>query len=255
VAAFSVGADGFIQMIKEWQAWIFDLDDTLLDTSGALIPQVAQRVCEYFVRQNLFTNREEALSVWLEYKIKLAGKILIRKIVEERVTGFERREKLIQEAYQIFRTPELPLTLPLLPGGREILQMMSSKVPLFLVTQGDIPTQIKKVEILNLTDYFRQIYYVDPFMGEDKSLAFKALLKQFGFDPHRVLSIGNRLDNEIELSKKLEMKTCYHCYGEHQGELPQNKNQQPDFKIYYLSELQGLVKPDVRATRRRGRYE
>jgi len=224
-----------------WQAWIFDLDDTLLDTSGQLIPQVSQRVCDFLFQQKIFTNLDEGLKIWDEKKNQYAGKVLIEKLIAEKMSPGAQREKLILEAYQIFRTPKLVLTLSLLPGGREILESLSTQIPLFLVTQGDIPTQIKKVEILQISNYFRQIYYVDPFMGENKTQAFNALLSNFSLDPHFVLSIGNRLDNEIERSKKLEIKTCYFPYGEHRLETPQTKEQEPDFQIKHLAELQALL--------------
>lgn len=225
---------------ESWQAWIFDLDDTLLDTSGELIPQASQRVCQFLVDQKIFVNQEDALAAWSAKKEILAGKALIQSLIVERAPSSSNCEKWIQEAYHIFRTPQLPPHLSLLPGGEELLRVAQEQMMLFLVTQGDIPTQIKKVELLKIANFFRQIYYVDPFRGENKTQAFQAILKQFQFEPQRVLSIGNRLDNEIESSKRLGMKTCYYPYGEHQGETPQCRHQEPDYVIHGLQKLQSF---------------
>lgn len=225
----------------KWQSWIFDLDDTLLDTSGELIPLVAHRVCEFLVEKKIYSNLKETNEAWLDKKNQWAGQILIQKLVEEKIAPGVQRDQWIQEAYQIFRTPQIPNKLSLLPGAQEILTRVSQYIPLFLVTQGDIPTQMKKVKTLGISDYFRHIYYVDPLRGENKSQAFQSILLQFHFTPERVLSIGNRLDNEIELSNKLGMQTCYLPYGEHCMEVAQTNEQEPDYIIQDLAGLHTLM--------------
>lgn len=226
----------------KWQAWIFDLDDTLLDTTGELIPLVAHRVCEFLVEKKIYSSLNEVNEAWLDKKKQWAGQVLIEKLIEEKASpGKIPSTQWVQEAYQIFRTPHIPNKLSLLPGAQEILIRAHQQVPLFLVTQGDIPTQMKKVKTLGIVDFFRHIYYVDPLRGENKSQAFQSILQQFQFTPEHVLSIGNRLDNEIELSNKLGMQTCYLPYGEHSMEVVQSKDQEPNYLIHNLEELQVLM--------------
>lgn len=267
----------------DWQAWIFDLDDTLLDTSGELIPLVAQKVCAFLVEQKIYSSFSEVNKIWLNKKELFAGQILIQKMIEEKTQPndpeetlhFARREnslvrqvnsrgsesianhklaknskkrvnrtqieEWVQQAYQIFRTPPIPDRLNLLPGAVEVLTQMRASLPLFLVTQGDIPTQMKKVMTLGIADFFRHVYYVDPVKGENKSQAFQSILRQFQFNPEQVLSIGNRLDNEIELSNQLGMQTCYLPYGEHRLEVAQNSEQEPDYVIQSLADLHALM--------------
>lgn len=224
-----------------WQAWIFDLDDTLLDTTGELIPMVAHRVCEFLVDKKIYSSLKEVNEAWLDKKKQFAGQALVQHLIEEKIRPGVQSAQWIQEAYQIFRTPHIPNKLSLLPGAQEILIQANQYLPLFLVTQGDIPTQMKKVKTLGISDFFRHIYYVDPLMGENKSQAFQSILQQFHFTPEQVLSIGNRLDNEIELSNKLGMQTCYLPYGEHCMEVAQSKDQEPDYIIQDLAALNALI--------------
>ncbi len=218
-----------------WQAWIFDLDDTLLDTSGVLIPASTHRVFEFLVQQKAAKSVEDCLTLWSHWRHKSSGERLFRHVITL-LEGEEARQ-MSNRAYQIFRTPSLPNTLTLRSGGIEILTEASKRFPIFLVTQGDIATQIRKVELLEIIPFFRYIYYVDPLSGESKTQAFADIIRQNQLVPNRVLSIGNRLDNEIALSKHLGFKTCYIRYGEHSHEQPNVPEQVPDYEITELTEL------------------
>ena len=222
----------------KWKAWIFDLDDTLLDTTGTLIPQVSQRVCEFLVTHQVVMDIAAATKAWSALSHHYSGTEIIKIMIEsKRDHHHGAKDILLQQAYQLFRTPVLPQQLSLLPQAEEVLLEASQWMPLFLVTQGDIATQIKKVENLKITSYFRYIYYVDPFAGESKYEAMQELLGQFSFSPEQVLSIGNRLDNEIAMSKKLGMDTCYLPYGEHQRVRPQTPEEVPDYTIDGMADL------------------
>jgi len=222
----------------KWKAWIFDLDDTLLDTTGTLIPQVSKRVCEFLVAHQVVTDISVATKTWSELSQDYSGTEIIKIMIESKSNQHQGpRDILLQQAYQLFRTPILPQQLSLLPQAEEVLLEASQWISLFLVTQGDIATQIKKVENLNIASYFRYIYYVDPFAGESKYEAMEDLLRQFSFSPGQVLSIGNRLDNEIATSKKLGMDTCYLPYGEHRRARPQISEEVPDYIIEGMADL------------------
>lgn len=222
-----------------WQAWIFDLDDTLLDTSRELIPAASRKVCEFLVSQKASPSVTQCLERWSHWRTQLSGTELIYKLIER---GTEKEKIwLAQKAYGIFRAPEVPPSLSLTPGGKELLELASPLFPLFLVTQGDIHTQIKKVEVLNIISYFKHVFYIDPFAGESKQHAFTEILAKHQFTPQRVLSIGNRLNNEIALSKREGIQTCYVRFGEHSFENPMTAEEIPDLEIASLNELVALL--------------
>lgn len=231
-----------------WQAWIFDLDDTLLDTSQLLIPESLKRVLHYLKETKVIVNVDEELKIWKEKKENFSTFEIIKEIIERhgRSSDISIEEK-IQESYKIFRTPSIPQKLPLRFGGKEILDHILFKIPnrtisLFLVTQGEIKTQIKKVEAMGIVEYFKRIYYVEPLSGESKEQCFREILNENKLTPDRVLSIGNRLDNEIAMSKKLGMRTCFVDYGEHRKFVPLLPEQVSDFKIENLNELIQFLK-------------
>lgn len=222
-----------------WQAWIFDLDDTLLDTSGLLVPQALRRACEFLIQQKVLSSMEEGLQRWSASRQNKSSLNHFFDIID---SGDEtQRKHFSEQAYRIFRAPPLPETLEPRAGGLDILEKASKQFPLFLVTQGDIDVQMNKVDRLQIIPFFKHVYYIDPFANENKLKAFSAILSHWQFDPQKVLSIGNRLDNEIALSKSLGMKTCYVRYGEHSLDRPETPLQIPDFNITELSELRPLL--------------
>ncbi len=224
---------------SNWQAWIFDLDDTLLDTSRELIPSASRKVCEFLVAQKAASSVDQCLEQWAHWRTQLTGTDLIQKLMDK--AKDEDRSAFAHKAYGVFRTPDVPPSLSLAPGGKIVLDLASQQFPLFLVTQGDIQTQIKKVESLKIISYFKHVYYVDPFAGESKQEAFSEILTNYQFNPRRVLSIGNRLDNEIALSKREGIQTCYVRFGEHSFENPMTTEEVPDLEISSLSELESLL--------------
>lgn len=224
---------------SRWQAWIFDLDDTLLDTSGELVPSAMLRAFEFLLAQRLLPSLEEGKRRWSYWRTHKSGVHLFRALLDS--LEETQQQDMAEQAYRIFRTPQLPESLEPRPGGREILEKASQKFPLFLVTQGDIDTQMQKVERLGIISFFRHVYYIDPFANENKRKAFAAILSHYNLSPQRVLSIGNRLDNEIALSKILGMQTCYVRHGEHRFETPATAEQIPDFEITDLFDLMKIL--------------
>lgn len=248
-----------------WQAWIFDLDDTLLDTSGELVPKAAYAACEYLVINNAASSMEQSLSLWSQWRSRKTGVDLFSELITATMDA-RTRQQMAEKAYRIFRQPVIPAKLNLRPGGIPLLEEAQRSIPLFLVTQGDIYTQMKKVEALEVGSYFRHVFYVDPFAGESKLQAFEAILQQHSFDPEKVLSIGNRLDNEILFGKKLGMKTCYVRFGEYQHQNPGRSiasinpavtatiEMIADFEITHLPELTPLLS-DINKTSGENNHE
>ena len=237
-----MGAHGFTQMnsrTTDWQSWIFDLDDTLLDTSGDLIPAAMKKACGFLVSEGALTSIDVGLQKWSQWRLQKTGIELFKKIIE--LDDINRINDLAHETYDIFRRPLIPKKLNLLPGAIEILTLAKKKIPIFIVTQGDLQTQINKIKTLKIHSYFKDILYVDPYSGQSKQIAFSQIIGQYGFAPDHVLCIGNRLDNEISLGKKVGLQTCYIPYGEHSNESPASIFEIPDFKLTSLFELKFIL--------------
>lgn len=161
------------------KAIVFDLDDTLLDTTRLLIPIA-------------------------------------------RTPAF----------YERIRQP-----LPLLEGAKENLDALFGKYDLYLLTQGHVESQKAKVKSCGIEKYFKDFYFTDPTNNESKYDYFLKLKNTLNLKDAEFLSIGNRRSTDIRGAKQVGGLTCLFRYGEHQNELPEVPEDNPDFEVSNHSEL------------------
>lgn len=213
----------------------FDLDDTLIDTSGSLVPIAARRACEGMIAAGLNCSLETCLDLRKKWSVDVSHREIFRRIAQ--LHGSDNIENLRQIGIQEFYNPPLPDQLPLMPGALDVLHYLQHKYVLYLVTTGVPQTQERKIKATNCQHIFKHTYIVNNTIGEKKSSAFADIIKREGIQPNELLAIGNRLSQEIRFAKTIGGKTCYFAYGEHVGELPQQPEDYPDFTVHHFDEI------------------
>ncbi len=219
-------------MIK---AIAFDLDDTLIDTSRVLLPLATANAFKAMVSHGLqidfktFDDERKIGTLSMTHK-------KIFKVIADKF-GTTSKEEMATAGIEAFYNPELPEVLPILPGAKDNLLSLSKKYTLFVVTAGSVPTQKKKIEASGLSQFFQKAYTIDGFKNERKRIAFENILKNLSLKPEELISIGNRLSQEIHDAKELGCITCYFNYGEHVGEVARNDFEIPDFTVESHKEL------------------
>ncbi|WP_413289912.1 HAD family hydrolase [Bdellovibrio sp. HCB337] len=213
----------------------FDLDDTLLDTSQLLVPLAARHACEAMLNNGVSSDVDTCLAWRASHAAQLTHQQIFQGFIDK--YGTQTPDTALQAAMKAFYNPEVPARLPLMDGAVENLRKLGEKYILFLVTSGEPDAQMKKIKALQIEPYFRKVYLVNNFKNEIKKDAFADILKQEGIQPEELLSIGNRLSQEIRYAKVCGAKTCYFCHGEHVGETPEQREDYPDFTIYKHAEL------------------
>ncbi len=243
-------------MIK---AIAIDLDDTLIDTSGLLVPAAAKRACELMISKGLLCSLEECVALRAQYAANLSHRELFKKIAQKILNekSLSPKPSLIDKssleaqasssdpdllgelgAQAFYGHKEIPLPLPLLDGARLVLeQLKNKKISLFLVTAGRVETQQLKIKNAQISVFFKKIFIVDKFKNESKQDCFKKILQTEKLQPIELLSLGNRLREEIRLAKQIGATTCHFAYGEHLGETKEIAADEPDFVIQEWSAL------------------
>ncbi|WP_413558784.1 HAD hydrolase-like protein [Bdellovibrio sp. HCB209] len=213
----------------------FDLDDTLLDTSGLLVPLASQRACEAMIAAGVCVTLEECMHLRQEWAANLSHTEIFTKIVNQ--FGTTQPGKAVHDALEQFYNPEVPTVLPLLAGATENLLHLQEQYNLYLVTMGSHDAQVKKIQALGIEKFFKKIYILNGFIGERKESAFADILSREGHSSEELLSIGNRLSSEIRDAKKLGATTCYFAHGEHVGEQAVYPEDHPDYTIKQHKDL------------------
>ncbi len=224
--------------VHRFRAIAFDLDDTLLDTSGLLIPAASLRTYETLkdlVPQLSFSSFEAR-------RVQLAKSLshpeIFAQILEEVRPGSRLTfaDRLTQATLAFYQSP-IPNHLPLLPGALENLNFLRGKYQLFLVTSGVPSCQQQKIHACGLDSFFVRSFLVDSMKQERKRGAFEQILRDYQLAPQHLLSVGNRLSLEIRDAKLCGAMTCHFRYGEHDGEVPTQPEDIPDFSIHHHQEF------------------
>lgn len=153
--------------MSAYKVLVFDLDDTLLDTSGLIIPQAVENSCKAMLAQGLKCTMPECLEMRANLAKGMSHTKIFAAIADH--FGCANREAAVAGAIQEFYNPSVPEFLPLLPGALENLEALKSKYTLYLVTAGTNEAQKKKVAAAGVAGYFKKVFILDPMGQSAKS--------------------------------------------------------------------------------------
>lgn len=221
--------------MSAYKVLVFDLDDTLLDTSGLIIPKAVENACKAMREHGLQASMPEALKMRAELAVGMSHPKIFARMCDH--FGCHDKEGAVKAAVQEFYNPSIPAQLPLLDGGLENLEKLKSKYTLYLVTVGAIETQQRKVAATGIGKYFKKVFIYDSVSGNKKDQAFREIIQTEKIQPQELLSIGNRLSSEIRHAKRCGCDTCYFAFGEHVGEKPEVPEDHPDYTIEFHKDL------------------
>ena len=143
-------------MIK---AIAFDLDDTLLDTTGILVPKASAHAFQTLIDNGLNLTLAECQERRLSLIQTMSHKDVFKILADE--FGNQQTKDAVPAAIAAFYEPQLPDTLPLLPGAIENLKSLKQKYKLYIVTAGTDSAQRRKAKSLGIEPYFEHIYVVN----------------------------------------------------------------------------------------------
>lgn len=216
------------------KAIIFDLDDTIVDTFTSLITPLEMKAATEMVAAGMCKSDPERVVALI---------LQLRKDDPERIEEILLREfpmaagnaLAVRRAVFANATPD-KLTID--PQVKHMIQGLSSRFDLYLVTTGPPEFQRKKVEQLRIGELFRDVVVLASDSEETKESWLESLIRGRcqhkyypGYYPKSVIVIGNRLDNEIQAGNKLGMTTIWVKSGEGSGLIPNNKTGQPTATI------------------------
>lgn len=220
---------------------VFDLDDTLLDTSSLLVPVAVQMACQTMIDFGLCATISECIT----FRNQCIKHFPRANPFKEMINHFDIKEKtpkeqMLEAAQIAFCQVPLPNNLAILDGGQSLLENLTLNHKLFLLTIGHTDTQNQKINKMGIRSFFHEILLVDNKSIDTKFSVFEKLvthLSSLSIRPERILSVGDRLDQEIAAAKLQGCKTCWFKNGEHSFLQAQKKEEFPDFIIYKLSDL------------------
>ncbi len=222
-----------------WQAVIFDLDDTL-----------------YPERDYVFSGFR-AVALWAKKELGLPAEssfVELRRLFETGVRGntFDRflashglyTDRHVDAMVQTYRQHEPQISLD--DGTRSLLERLSLRCPLGLITDGYLDVQRRKVAALALDGFFHTIVYSDA-LGRDawkpSPKPFQIALGRLSVDAASAVYVGDNPIKDFRGARRVGMATIRvrRPDGLHRYREPNLAEDAPDVEIDSLGRLPGLL--------------
>lgn len=217
---------------------LLDLDDTLFDCAGTLIPDAHREAVAAMVAAGLPgppAARMAELDGMLR-ETRNAAAVYPRLCARH---GCE--DPAVAEAgRRAFFERDVPPIEPF-PGVRETLATWEGRLWRVLVTFGDPRTQQRKIERLGLSPHLDAVRHVAPGDPGGKAAAFRAELALRRLDPGVALVVGNRRDDEIAAGNRLGCVTVLVTGGEF-GDVPaKSPEEEPRWTVATFADLAAVL--------------
>ena len=221
-------------------AVVFDLDDTLFDTTGQLMEPAHREAAEAMIAAGLDAPLEPLLALRLELGRSRVGEDT--NVLAAQAYGHGPDSPVVEAGRSTYFKRRID-SLEAFPGTEPLLGSLHERCRLLLMTTGDPGTQRTKVQLLGIARWFADMVFV-PLDEGDKHAALRSLLRFHSLDPARVVVVGDRLDREIEAGRRLGTWTVRMTRGEGGNARPDGPLQQPHYSVDHI-EAVALVLDDI----------
>ena len=216
---------------------IFDLDDTLIDTSGSYIPFKLKLALKAMVHAGLQVDSvENAFDRLIELNAFAGnGKEAIKQFLEE----FGWDENIFKIGIDKYYSEiEEKINIKSLPNTLNVLEELKQEQILVLVSYGKEREQYKKLYSAEIKeDWFKEIIIVDKY---DKTSYYQQILTQFSITPEKVLVIGDKFKGDLLPAKNLGIKTVHFMHG--RGKINPPALESVDYQIDNILKVKEIIK-------------
>ncbi|PIN76350.1 hypothetical protein COV17_02915 [Candidatus Woesearchaeota archaeon CG10_big_fil_rev_8_21_14_0_10_36_11] len=216
---------------------IFDLDDTLIDTTGCIAPLKLKMALSAMVDAGLHVDSfSNALFQLKKIDTKSpSGKKSIHLFLEK-MGASEDLCKIGVETYYEFK--DLNFSVNTLPRANEMLYELNRSHDLVIVSKGIEKVQLLKMQKAGIDPtLFKKVVITNEYY---KKSEYQKVIKELQYLPENTIVCGDRVDGDLLPAKELGLKTVHIQWG--RGKLFKLNNENIDYSIKDLSELKNIVK-------------
>ncbi len=215
---------------------IFDLDDTLIDTSGCITPLKLEAAFARMVQEGLVVQEPEAALQMLRRLDETSESS--RNTLSEFLEILGADEKFfnigIEEVYNEIPTD---ITIFALDNALDVLSELKECHDLALVTIGIAERQFYKLEKAGIdSTIFSKIAVLE---DRDKKPHYQTIVSDLGYAPRETFVCGDRIAVDLAPAKELGFKTIHMRWG-------RGKNAPPlkgavDYAITELKQIKDIL--------------
>ena len=213
---------------------IFDLDDTLIDTTGSVTPAMRALALQAMERAGLRVSEQEKKWLSMIDAVSESGVASIRFFLTS--VGADPALAAVGKAVWYGDLPE-GLRVEAMPGANNVLKSLSEKHKLAIVSIGNPDLQMLKIEKGGINSAFFSKIVIVP--EEDKKPSYQKVMQDLGVSPRETVVCGDRIQRDLRPAKELGCVTAHLLWG--RGLHAQGKEGDVDFTIRSLEEIEGIV--------------
>lgn len=233
--------------MKRYKAVFFDLDDTLWDCHSNVLSAFKQ-VYSQFELSHLFGSFNRFMALYFPYNQKM-WELYNRDLIDKEELNRRRFSHPFQqigfqdEAF-VKRFMETYLSVvsaqpKLIDGAKAILEFLYPKYPLYILSNGFVETQYKKLEAGGIRTYFKNIYLSDA-IGVNKPDVhfFEFVLNDTGLSCGEAIMVGDNLETDIKGAYNSGIDQVYY---DPVSASTSAESIVPTFRISRLKELESIL--------------
>jgi putative hydrolase of the HAD superfamily len=184
---------------------IFDLDDTLYDEIE-YCKSGLKATARYLSGQPNTPGSEIIFTIlWRQFSSGNRTKTFDAALTE---LGLQKSDEIINELVVVYRNHKPKIILP--HESRFVLENLSRKYTLAMLTDGYLPGQKLKVKALDIEKYFKCIVYTEE-LGPDKwkpsPAGFEKILNNLGITPQKAVYVADNEEKDFIAPNKLGVVT------------------------------------------------
>jgi putative hydrolase of the HAD superfamily len=184
---------------------VFDLDDTLYDELD-YCRSGFKAVAGYLSNMVDVLSPEEIFdSLWKQFTAGNHTKTFNAALDD---FGLKYDDRLIEKLIENYRTHKPEIKLP--PDSAKVLQQLSKKYTLALLTDGFLPAQQLKVQALKIEKYFKCIIYTEQLgrqIWKPSPVGFEKLMQALSVKPKNIAYVADNEEKDFIAPNKLGFLT------------------------------------------------
>jgi FMN phosphatase YigB (HAD superfamily) len=215
---------------------IFDLDDTLIDTTGSILPHRLRKALQVMMEEGLvIEDFEAALSMMTTINARSDS---TQHALKEFLEIHDAQESLFQRAYQeVYEKKYFDYDISPTKWAIEVLMDLSKKHTLALVSVGIKEIQMEKMKKAGIdTSLFSRIIVCKE---PNKRIYYQQLIEELKVSPLEVIVCGDRIKRDLSPGKALGFKTIHMKWG--RGLHQKGEKGEIDFTIASLDQLKPII--------------
>lgn len=216
---------------------IFDLDDTLIDTSGSIVPYKLHKALQAMINRGLVVDHfHKALEILK--MIDAYSESTLHALKEFLEIHDVPQEKFLEVAcHEVYHSQDFEQDVLPTKGAIETLFDLSKKHSLAIVSAGVLDIQLEKMKKAGIdTSIFSRIVVCKE---GGKKQYYEQILGDLKFQPRDVVVCGDRIIRDLSPAKALGCFTIHMKWG--RGLRQKREAQEIDFSIASLDQLKSII--------------